>query len=257
MSKADDKSDDKLPIKDTDELLAELAEDATQIVSNSETLEKMAKAGIKFDRKPPVSNEDYIDRLFEARKQKAPEIIKQFPPPPEIALPPITSLYTEIRECILFGLNGAAITLSAILVEFALKHAIIDHKTGITEYSKEEWDRLENIELGPVIKEAFELKVISEESRKELNKFRKDVRNLYLHYNIKKITSSAVMQEAARLDVSTGEIVIEKNLRAEDHPFIWQLAKKKMDEASVMNIFSFADSVVKSLFHQQQQDKKD
>ena len=56
------------------------------------------------------------------------------------------------------------------------------------------------------------------------------------------------MEEAARLDVSTGQIVVEKNLKAEDHPFIWQLAKKKMDEESVMNIFSFVDSVVKSLF---------
>ncbi len=245
------------PIRDINELLEGLAKDSTQIVASSSTIEQAKKLGLKFDRQTPKTNEEFIDELFAARKEKALLTISKLPEPPQIAVPPINSLYDEIRECILFGLNGAAITLSAILVEFALKHAIIDHKTGITEYSKEEWDRLENIELGPVIKEAFESKVISEESRKELDKFRKDVRNLYLHYNIKKITSSAVMQEVARLDISTGKIVIEKNLKAEDHPFIWQMAKKKMDEASVMNIFSFADSVVKSLFRQEQQDKKD
>jgi hypothetical protein len=37
--------------------------------------------------------------------------------------PSIQSLYNEIKEAIIFGLNGAAITLSGVLVEHALKYA--------------------------------------------------------------------------------------------------------------------------------------
>ncbi|KKR72230.1 MAG: hypothetical protein UU14_C0009G0011 [Candidatus Roizmanbacteria bacterium GW2011_GWB1_40_7] len=62
-------------------------------------------------------------------------------------------MYNEIKECILFGLFGAAISLSAVLVEFSIKHAIV-RKTKGSAYDKEEWARVENIELGPTIAEA-------------------------------------------------------------------------------------------------------
>ncbi|KKR91307.1 MAG: hypothetical protein UU41_C0041G0009 [Candidatus Roizmanbacteria bacterium GW2011_GWA1_41_13] len=53
----------------------------------------------------------------------------------------------------MFGLFGAAISLSAVLVEFSIKHAIV-RKTKGSAYDKEEWARVENIELGPTIAEA-------------------------------------------------------------------------------------------------------
>lgn len=240
-------ADTNEPIKSADELLAELAADSTQIVSNTETLAKVRKLGVKFDEVPIPNNEEYIENLFQARKQKALETVEQLPTPPQIALPPITSLYDEVRECILFGLNGAAISLSAILVEFSLKHAIVDSKE-VDHYDKEEWDRLENKELGPVIKEIEELKILDTNSIAELRRFKNEIRNMYLHYNIKKITTGSVMQHAARYDIETGKVVIEHNLKAEDHPILWQMSKRKIDEQSVMNIFLFADSLVKGLF---------
>jgi hypothetical protein len=248
MSTTDKVHDDNVPIKDTNELLAGLAKNVTQIVSNTGTIEKMAKAGIKIDQKLQVSNAEYIESLFETRKAKALETIKKFPPPPKIALPPITSLYDEIRECILFGLNGAAISLSAILVEFSLKHAIVDRTKGVETYDKDEWDRLENKELGPVIKEVEQLDLLDTDSIAQLRRFKNEVRNMYLHYNIKKITTGAVMEQAVRYDMESGKIVTEYNLKAEDHPFLWQMSKQKVDEQSVMNIFLFADSLVKRLF---------
>lgn len=233
---------------DINELLAEHSKDATHFISTPETLEQMVKAGLKLDERKPISDEEYVDQLFAGRQEKAKELIKQLPTPPQLALPPLTSLYAEIRECILFGLNGAAITLSAVLVEFAIKHSIVDHTKGVEVYDKGEWDRIESRELGKVIDEAAKLKLFDDDEIKRLKTFKDKVRNPYLHYNIKKITTGAVMPEASAYDTKTKKIVKKYNLKAEDNPFLWQLAKKHIDDDAVLNYFNFADSVVKKLF---------
>jgi hypothetical protein len=232
---------------DINDLLESLAGDTTQIVSGPGAIEELERRGIVFDKQHPRTNEQFIDELFTVRREKALAVIKEFPSPPQLAIPTINSLYDEIRECILFGLNGAAITLSAILVEFALKHAIVNHTKGSNIYDKDEWDRLEGKELGPVIKEAIELKIIGEEERKNLDRFRKETRNLYLHYNIKKITSGVVMKKAKRIDIAAATVE-EQDLTTEDNPIIWQAAKKFVDKESVLDVFTFADSVVRYLF---------
>jgi len=239
----DDSSDTNI-----NELLAKYATDATQFIASSETIEQLVKDGLKLEKKKPQTDVQYIEQLFAGRKERAKELLKQFPVPPQIPLPPITSLYEEIRECILFGLNGAAVTLSAVLVEFAIKHAIVDHTKGIEVYDKKEWDRLEAKELGKVIDEAANHKLFEPNEVKRLKTFKDKVRNPYLHYNIKKITTGAVMQEAFAYDMKTRSIVKKYNLRAEENPFLWQLAKKHIDEQTVLDIFQFADSVVKRLF---------
>ncbi len=233
---------------DINELLAKHSKDATHFISTPETLEQMVKAGLKLDDQKPISDGEYVDQLFAGRQEKAKELIKKLPVPPQIALPPLTSLYAEIRECILFGLNGAAITLSAILVEFAIKHSIVDHTKGVEVYDKGEWDRVEGKELGKVIDEAAKLKLFDDDEIKRLKTFKDKVRNPYLHYNIKKITTGAVMPEASAYDTKTKKIVKKYNLKAEDNPFLWQLSKKHIDDDAVLNYFQFADSVVKKLF---------
>lgn len=243
MSKDRPKPDDS----DIRDLLESLTKDTTQIVLGAGAIEELKKRGVVFDKQQPKTNEQFIDELFAVRREKALEILKEFPSPPQLAIPTINSLYDEIRECILFGLNGAAITLSAILVEFALKHAIVNHTKGSDIYDKDEWDRLEGKELGPVIQEAAELKIIGEEERKNLDRFRKETRNLYLHYNIKKITAGVVMKKAKSIDIATATVE-EQNLNTEDHPIIWQTAKKFVDKESVLDVFTFADSVVRYLF---------
>ncbi len=239
---------DKKPQTDINALLESLVGDATQIVSGPGAIEELEKRGVVFDKQQLKTTEHFIDELFAKRREKALAIIKEFPAPPQLAIPTINSLYDEIRECILFGLNGAAITLSAILVEFALKHAIVNHtKKGSDIRYKNEWDRLEGKELGPVIKEVAELKIIGEEERKNLDRFRKETRNLYLHYNIKKITAGVVMKNAKRVDIATATVE-KQDLTTEDNPIIWQSAKKFVDKESVLDVFTFADSVVKYLF---------
>ena len=234
--------------EDINELIAAHAEDATQFIASTSTLKDLISKGLTLDKPVIESDQEYIDRIFEEKRIAAYSIIDEMPGIPNIALPPITSLYKEIRECMLFGLNGAAISLSAVLVEFAIKHAIVDKNSGGEVYDGVEWDRVEGQELGPIIIEAEKLKLFSPKDIKQLKVFKNTVRNPYLHYNIKKIIGDAMLSEAKAYNSKTGVIETVYNLKAKDNPFLWQMSKERMDEMSVMNCVKFADSVVRKLF---------
>lgn len=243
MSKPD--HDEK---QDINELLASYAANATQFIASTSTLKKLSEMGLKLDKPEEETADSYINRIFEARKRTAKEVIGKLPVRPNIPLPPILSLYDEISECILFGLNGAAISLSAVLVEFAIKHAIVDHNRTTEIYDKAEWSRVEKKELGPIIGEAEKLGLFNEEDIKKLIHFKNTIRNPYLHYNIKEITKDVIMQEAFAYNTETNKVEKMYNLRAEDNPFLWELGKRRVDEDEVLGVFKFADYVVRTLF---------
>lgn len=234
--------------EDINEILAPYMKDATQFIASTSTLQHLLDKGLKLDENIPESAEEYLDRVFDERKKAAREIIDKLPVNPDIPLPPIQSLYNEIKECILFGLNGAAISLSAVLVEFAIKHAIVDRNSGVEIYNKAEWTRVEKMELGRVIAEAEKLKLFDEDGINQLVQFKKNIRNPYLHYNIKEITKDVVMKEAFAYNSVTNRVEKKYNLKAEDSPFLWQLGKEKVDEETVLVALKFADSVVRALF---------
>src|SRR2546423_130547 len=111
-----------LVMKSLEELLSELAENA-EATLNPVTEERLKSKGIKIAKPPKRTLEESISLIFsEEHKGKALDIAKKLPEPPAIPVPSIQSLYNEIREAIILGLNGAAITLSGVLVEFALKY---------------------------------------------------------------------------------------------------------------------------------------
>ena len=234
-------------MKNINDLLTELAKGATHIISKPETIKKLQKQGVKFDEPQRLTPEQAVESIFSQRKAVALANITKFSPPPDIAIPTIGFLYDEIRECILFGLYGAAISLSAVLVEFSLKHAIIKKKHG-DAYDKNEWNRIENVELSPIIKEAKQLGVIDRETEKRLISFKDTIRNPYLHYNIKKITKNVAARKVKRFDIKTREVK-EIDLNAKDNPVVWGFAKRFVDREMVFQVFGFADSLVKNLFH--------
>ncbi|MEK7573166.1 MAG: hypothetical protein AAB531_01950 [Patescibacteria group bacterium] len=232
-------------MKNIDRLLSELVKGSTHIISSPNTIETLQKRGVKFETKTKL-REEFIEEVFTQRRNLALVNISKFPEPPDIAIPTIGFLYDEIRECILFGLYGAAISLSAVLVEFSLKHAIVRKDFG-NEYNKVEWERIENIELGPIIKEAREKGVIDDKLQEALNDFKSKVRNPYLHYNIKKIVKKVGANKVKKIDINTQKIE-ELNLPAEDNPILWGFAKRFVDRETVFDVFKFADTVVKQLF---------
>jgi len=233
-------------MKNINDFLSNLTDNATHIISNPKTIEDLQKRGVKFDTTTPKTQEQIIDDLFQKRKSIALAAISKFPATPSIAIPTIAFLYDEIRECILFGLNGAAISLCGVLVEFSLKHAIVKKVQGNT-YNKTEWDRIESKELGPTIEEARKYNIIDKKMREALTSFKDTVRNPYLHYNIKKITKNVIANNVKKVDVNRQQVE-EVNLHAEDNPIIWGFAKRFVDRETVFKVFNFADSVVKYLF---------
>lgn len=237
-------------MQDINQFLNDLVVGSTHIISNPKTIKDLMEKGVKFDQ-PAASTksiEELVTDLFEKRKEQALKlkIYNNFPSAPNTPIPTIGSLYDEIRECIIFGLYGAAISLSAVLVEFALKHAIVKYNKG-HQYDKQEWDGIENMELNEAIIEAKQLHILNVTWVKLLDSFRDDLRNPYLHYNIKKITKNVVAGKTKRIDVNTQQIT-EEDIIAEDNPIVWTLAKKFVDKEHVLKVFNFADTLIKYLY---------
>lgn len=235
-------------MSDINQFLTNLVKGSTHIIASPKTIKGLIAQGAKFGVPVNKTTEELIFDLFEARKKQILDlkVYEKFPEAPNIPVPTILSLYNEIKECIMFGLNGAAISLSAVLVEFALKSAIVRYHYGHT-YSKEEWDRIENMEMNEAITEAKTLGILNPIWLKVLGDFRDDVRNPYLHYNIKKITKKVVAGKTKRTDFKTGQTT-EEDILAEDNPVVWTLAKKFVDKEYILQAFCFADALVKYLY---------
>lgn len=233
-------------MKNINNLLSDLAGEATHIISSPDTIKQLQKQGVVFDKPKQKTVEEIIEDLFTKRKSTAITNITRFPSAPDIAIPVIGFLYDEIRECILFGLYGAAISLSAVLIEFSLKQAIIRKKHG-KNYSPTEWDRIEEIELGPIITEAKSVGVIDDRMKEALRSFKNTIRNPYLHYNIKKIVKKVEAKDIHKIDIKTRGVE-ELDLAAKDNPILWGFAKRFVDREKVFDVFTFADKIIEELF---------
>lgn len=233
-------------LEDIEKIMRELAGGSDTIIVTPKTLEELRASGVPLDIIPAPT----IERLFDERKKIALLKVGQLPTLPKRLPPAVQALYQEIRECIFFGLNGAAITMSAILIEFVLKHtAFIKEAGGYEKANLQDWDQFENMELGPAISRAKRAGVIDAKMAKRLHSFRETIRNPYSHFNIKKITYGVVAERVKRLDTITGA-VIEVDMAAKDHPMIQARVKPWVDEHYVLMVFAFADEVVKYLLSQ-------
>ncbi|HUV04387.1 MAG TPA: hypothetical protein VMX94_04695 [Armatimonadota bacterium] len=220
-----------------------LAERADMIMASPATIEKLRRQGLPMQTIPAPT----LEQWFEGRKANAKEVVKYLPEPPPIELVSyaIKSLYEEILHCILCGLNGAAITLSGNLIEFTLKHAaFVREAGGYQNYDPEKWDEFEQIDFAHAISRAKRAGLISSKMGKRLHAFREDIRNPYSHYNIRKITREVVAGHVKVLNLETREYE-EKDIPAKQDPNIQALAKPIIDKRMVLNVFLFADEVVK------------
>ena len=124
--------------------LDELAQGMDTIIANPDDVKMLKNQGLPIKAVPSKS----IPELFQVRLHSAIAIADHLPALPERLPPAIKSLYQEIRECIFFGLNGAAITLSGNLIEFSLKHVTyVKEIGGYDKYDPIKWDEFETIKL--------------------------------------------------------------------------------------------------------------
>lgn len=165
------------------EKMDKLVEGSDKIVANPETIEKLRSQGLPIKDIPSPT----ISELFDHRKKLAIEVAAHLPTLPEGLSAPIQTLYQEIRECIFFGCNGAAITLSGIMIEFMLKRvAYVRETSGTQNYDPNRWDEFEEMDLSSAINRAKKAGVLDSKMAKRIHAFRKDIRNPYSHYNIQK-----------------------------------------------------------------------
>ena len=223
--------------------LDELAEGADVIIANPDDIEKLKDQGLPLKVVPSKT----INELFQERLRSAIEVANHLPCLPDKLPPAIKSLYQEIRECIFFGLHGAAITLSGNLIEFSLKHTTyVKEIGGYQKYDEIKWDEFETIEFGTAINRAKRAGLLPSKMAKQLQSFREDIRNPYSHYNIKKITEDFIDGKVRRINLSSGEIE-ELDIPAKGNPMIQAQVKPWVDQQRVLGVFHFADTVVKYL----------
>ena len=208
------------------------------IISNPADLAKLQKKGLKLDPPDTSTPEERLSKLFESRKKSALGVIDSIPNLPDVPIPIIGFLYDEIRMCALFGLNGAAISLSAVLVEYVLKQAIVRKKYA-NDYNADEWNRIEEIEFQQAINEARKLGLLNDDSKKQFIDFKNEVRNPYLHYNIKKITKGVKVDKVGKLDIETQKVE-EVELDTENDPILWPYAKRFVDKERLKSVLDFA-----------------
>src|SRR5262252_7465258 len=79
------------------------------VVANPATIPKAIEKGVPITVTLPLSDEAAINKLFEQCRERALVVASKLLPCP-ISDTPILYLYDQIRLCMLFNLNGAAIT---------------------------------------------------------------------------------------------------------------------------------------------------
>ncbi len=219
-------------------------------VASQETIEKASSLGHSIVQTPEMSLEESIDKLFDNRKQLALQIAEKLPSCPTEDVP-ILYLYDEIRQCMMFGMNGTAITLCGILVEFILKYAIFSKRQeDNVNFDSEAWKEFEGkMTLRPAIGVAKKEGLLTDEIAGLLHSFATDVRNTYSHFNIQAITKDAYFEDVTELNVVTGQKVV-RNISASLTPGFQILAKSEIDEQMVWKVCDFSDRVVCHLLSQ-------
>ncbi len=236
---------------DLKEIFDGLSADVDSISLNPTTLERLRKQGINLPERPRHTPEESVNYLFnDQRKKQALHMYRQLPDLGDIPVPSIQSLYKEIRAAAVLGLHGAAITLSGILLEYALKYAAYKVEMGqFANYDSKKWDEFEALDFANAIGRATKNKLLTKEAKKSLNEFRVRFRNPYNHYNIRKITANYYHPELKVLDTKT-KTVETRSVAAKDDPVLQALVKPIADADHVLEVIVYADSIVKYLWSQ-------
>lgn len=233
-----------------DAFLRRAVEGCDEIHVGQHGAQLIQQLGGKLDPSPPPMNEEEkLDAVFAALRADAKDRSKHLPPRLREALPAIEGLHNQALDAALFGLNGAAITLAAILVEFVLKHCcFITECGGYPNYSAEAWSKYEDkgMTLHPAAERACALGLITAAERDELIRFKETIRNPYGHYNIGKITEGVVFGQVKVVDFESRTVEL-RDIPAKDSPVLQPRAKDHVDAADVWKVLWFADMVTRTL----------
>jgi hypothetical protein len=219
-------------------------------IASPTAIQRLKEKGLQIPESTKISLEKAVEDFFsEERKAAALEMAKKLPERLKIPVPAVVTLHNEIRTAAILGLNGAAITLSGILIEYMLKYATYKIEIGgFAKYDAKKTDEFEKLDFSNAINRADKNKLLTKKIKKELIEFKNDIRNPYNHYNIKKITSKIHNKNVTILDTNTG-IIETKSIAAVDDPVIQSQAKPFADNVNVFPVIIFTDNIVKYLWN--------
>lgn len=208
--------------------LDELAKNSDFIVSSPDAIERLKAQGIPI-KSTFITYKEYLDKLFEEKRKVAEKLIEDLPRLDErIANATIQSLYDEIKETFILGIPGAGITLSLILLELSLKYRLFNKRLEDDPNSK--WDYIEQIDFTKTVNALRNKEIISPKEKKELEKFNLEVRNPYIHYNIKKLIKGMKITKLPSINIETEEVTIHHNVKPESNTYLWFSAKRFLDK---------------------------
>lgn len=223
--------------KEIKKKLDEMLTYSSYIVANPSTIEQMQKKNLPIHSRF-ISYEEYLDNLFEEKRSKAREIIELLPLfDTKVGNAVAESLYNEFRECFVLGVNGAAITLAIVLLDYSTKHRLLMFKRETNPST--DWKSVEGMQLGDTIKALGDAGLLTEEEKAQLMRFNSRVRNSYMHYKIRELVKDMMIFELPTLNVRTGEVVVHKDVDVKTMPHLWFSAKKKLDATTVVDISTF------------------
>lgn len=230
--------------------LRELAASADSVFLSPTTLRRLREQGIDIPEPRRLSPEESVNVLFsDERKEHALQMLRQLPDRPDIPVSSIQTLYSEIRAAIVLGSYGGAITLSGILVEYALKYAAYKVEMGgFAKYDAAKWNEFEKLDFGRAITRADKNRLLTKDARELLHDLRVRFRNPYNHYNIRKITSNYYQEAFTSLDIRENQVEV-RDVAAKDNPIVQAAAKPLADADNVLPVYASADSVVKYLWN--------
>lgn len=230
--------------------LRELAACADSVFLSPTTLRRLREQGIDIPEPRRLSPEESVNVLFsDERKEHALKMLRQLPDRPDIPVSSIQTLYSEIRAAIVLGSYGGAITLSGILVEYALKYTAYKVEMGgFVKYDAAKWDEFEKLDFGRAITRADKNRLLTKDVRELLHDLRVRFRNPYNHYNIRKITSNYYQEAFTSLDTKENQVEV-RDVAAKDNPILQAAAKPLADADNVLPVYASADSVVRYLWN--------
>lgn len=207
------------------------------IIANPETIKRLKDRGLPFQSRF-ITYKEYLDKLFKDKRKLAEEIIGDLPLiNNEIAHSAVQSLYEQVRECYALGIFGATITLSSVLLELSLKYRL--HKERTKSDPNYKWEEIEKLNFAGTLSGLKKIGVLSQEEWDVLNNFNIEVRNPYIHYNIKKLVRDVMIRELPVVKIETGEKKIHKDVKIVERPYLWFTGKKFLDKAQVNHVLNF------------------
>ncbi|MGH7203313.1 MAG: hypothetical protein ACREHC_02615, partial [Candidatus Levyibacteriota bacterium] len=99
-----------------------------------------------------------------------------------------------------------------------------------------------DLNLRQIIQELQHHEAITREEEKQLLEFNSKIRNNYLHYNIQKLVKDMILAELPAVEIRTGNVSIEKNVKVADRPFLWFSAKRTLDKETMVKRVEFCIS---------------